>query len=135
LHNFTELVQMIQKIAIRTFEASNPSRSLFGTVTKEDPLEISVEQKLPLTMKQLILSRNVTDYKTKISFDDPNIKNVITTSIYPSDANESIKSYQRFKENIKNDITIYNGLKVGEEVILIQMQDGQKYIVWDRVIK
>lgn len=135
MHNFTELVQMIQKIAIDTFEASNPSRVLFGIVTKEDPLEITVEQKLPLTMKQLILSRNVTNYKTQISFDNPDIKNVITTSIYPSDTNESVKSYQRFKENIKNDITIYNKLKIGEEVILIQMQDGQKYIVWDRVIK
>lgn len=132
MHNFTELVQMIQKIAANTFEASNPSRSLFGMVTKEDPLEISVEQKLPLTMKQLILSRNVTDYKTKISFNNPGITHDVNG--YLPGTSHSIDKLE-FTSNIKNDITIYNGLKVGEEVILLQMQDGQKYIVWDRVIK
>jgi hypothetical protein len=132
LHNFTELVQMIQKIAIDAFEASNPSRVLFGIVTKEDPLEITVEQKLPLTMKQLILSRNVTNYKTQISFDNSSI--VHDVDGYLPGTTHSISKLS-FTNKVKNDITIYNKLKIGEEVILIQMQDGQKYIVWDRVIK
>ena|GEM_PF-288759 len=35
----------------------------------------------------------------------------------------------------KREMTIYNALKKGEEVILIQKQGGQQYIVLDRVVK
>lgn len=132
MHNFTELVKMIQKISANTFHSLSPTKVLFGIVTKADPLEISVEQKLPLTMKQLILSRNVTDYKTQISFDNPSIVHDVDGYL-PGTSHQIDKL--SFISKVKNDITIYNKLKKDEEVILIQMQEGQKYIVWDRVIK
>lgn len=34
----------------------------------------------------------------------------------------------------KKEITIHNGLKVGDEVLLLRMQGGQKYIVIDKVV-
>ncbi|MDE7299468.1 MAG: DUF2577 domain-containing protein, partial [Lachnospiraceae bacterium] len=30
-------------------------------------------------------------------------------------------------------ITVHNGLAVGDEVILLRQQGGQKYIVWDKI--
>lgn len=132
MYNFTELVKMIQKIARDSVETSSPTKVLFGVVTKTDPLEITVEQKLPLSMKQLILSRNVTNYKTQISFDNPSIVHDVNGYL-PGTSHQIDKL--SFTSKVKNDITIYNKLKKDEEVILIQMQEGQKYIVWDRVIK
>ena len=33
----------------------------------------------------------------------------------------------------KIEITVHNGLVVGDEVILIRQQDGQKYVVVDKI--
>ena len=134
MHNYARLNNLIKQIAVGVIEDSKPSRPMYGIVKSESPLTIEIEQRLTLNQNQLILTRNVTDFKTEISFDNPDIKNVITSSSYPSDSTESPKSYQRFKEDVKNEITIYNGLKVGEEVILMRETGGQKFIVVDRVV-
>lgn len=34
----------------------------------------------------------------------------------------------------KKEITIHNGLAVGDEVILLKQKGGQKYLVLDRVV-
>lgn len=31
------------------------------------------------------------------------------------------------------NVDVYNGLKIGEQVILLRQQGGQRYIVWDRI--
>lgn len=62
-----------------------------------------MDQKLTLGKSQLVLAREVTDYTTEITADGE-----------------------------KKNITIHNGLVVGNEVILLRQQDGQKYIVVDR---
>ena len=59
-----------------------------------------MDQKLTLGKSQLVLAREVTDYTTEITVDGE-----------------------------KKKITIHNGLVVGNEVILLRQQDGQKYIV------
>jgi hypothetical protein len=33
----------------------------------------------------------------------------------------------------KKEITVHNSLVVGDEVILLRQQGGQKYVVWDNV--
>lgn len=30
-------------------------------------------------------------------------------------------------------VSVHNGLRVGEQVVLLRQQGGQKYIVWDRI--
>ena len=62
-----------------------------------------MDQKLTLGKSQLVLAREVTDYTTEVTVDGE-----------------------------KKKITIHNGLAVGNEVILLRQQDGQKYIVVDR---
>lgn len=127
-----EIVRIIKQAAIDAVEAQKPCTVLFGTVTKEKPLKILVEQKMTLSEAQLILSRNVTDFQTEISFDDPNIKQTYTTW----DMGESSESTPRkiaFKEKIKHKITTYNALKTGEKVILLRCAGGQRFIVLDRI--
>lgn len=99
-----ELVKIIKKAAIDAVEASKPVNVCFGKVTGIAPLEITVEQKLHLGAAQLALTRNVTDYKTVI----------------------------RRAGMEREETTVYNGLAVGEKVVLIREQGGQKYIVVDR---
>lgn len=128
-----DLLNLIKKVAVEAVAATKPTALVFGKVTSSSPLKINVEQKMTLTAAQLVLTRNVTDYKTKVTFDNPGIKQVFTTW----DMGESVESSPSkiaFKTKTKHDITIYNGLVVGDEVVLMKMQGGQKYLVIDKVV-
>lgn len=130
--NMNEIVRIIKRAALDAVEAQKPCTVLFGTVVQEKPLEILVEQKMTLSEAQLVLSRNVTDFQTEISFDDPDIKQQYTTW----DLEESAESPPKkiaFKEKIKHKITVYNALKTGEKVILMRCAGGQSFVVLDRV--
>lgn len=126
-----DLVALIKKAATEAVAASNPMGVLFGQVVSTEPLKITVEQKMTLTSKQLMLTKNVMDYETKISFNNPSIKQAYTTWNI-AETNESMPSKISFRDKIEHDITIYNGLKAGDQVILLQAQGGQKYIVLDK---
>ena len=104
--NGNDLLNAIKKAALDAVNASQPSDFCFGKVTNVSPLKISIEQKMTLGVAQLVLTRNVTDFKTTISVDSET-----------------------------KEITIHNALQVGDEVVLIKQKGGQKYLVWDRVMK
>lgn len=114
-------------------QTSKPVAFCFGKVISESPLQINVEQKITLSPAQLVLSRNVTDFQTKISFDNPDIKNIVKNHTM-SDV-EGTDYKLSFEEKVENEVTIHNHLIIGDEVVLSQMQGGQKYIVLDRVVK
>ncbi len=99
-----ELVAAMKKAATEAVEAGKPVNIYFGKVKAVRPLRIDVEQKMSLGEKQLILARNVTDYKATIT-----------------------------GEAGKTEITVHNALTVGDEVILIRQQEGQKFVLVDRI--
>ena len=116
--NSTDLVNAVKKAAIEAVEASHPSDFLFGKVTSVSPIKVSVEQKMTLASAQLVLTRNVTDYSADVSVD-----------WNTEDANEHNHEIMGVKK-----ITIHNGLKVGDEVVLLKKKGGQKYLILDKVV-
>lgn len=132
LPDANELVETLKRAAVEAIEAKKPVNVYFGEVISASPLKINVEQKMILGEKQLILSRNVTDFKTKITGGNTQdyyyvgaAPNVSTVPVSPS-----------HKHAIgKIEITVHNGLAVGDEVILLRQQEGQKFIVWDKIGK
>jgi hypothetical protein len=106
LLNGIDFLNVIKKAALDAINASQPSDFCFGKVTSNSPLKISVEQKLTLGAAQLVLTRNVTDFKT-----------MVTDGL------------------TKRETTIHNALQVGEEVVLMKQKGGQKYLVLDRLVK
>ena len=107
MHNYSRLNESIKKISKGVYESLKPVSVIFGTVVNDEPLEINIEQKLTLNKNQLILSRNVTDFKTKLGLTDD--------------------------EDSAEDYYIFNSLKKGEHVILLRLEGGQKFLVIDRV--
>lgn len=105
LPDAVEFVKTMKKAALEAVNASKPVEVCFGKVTSASPLKILVEQKMTLGAAQLVLSRNVTTYTTEITVGGA----------------------------AKEKITVHNGLVVGDEVILLRQQGGQKYIVMDRI--
>lgn len=98
------LIQIIKQAAIEAVEASNPTRLLYGTVVTSSPLSIKIDQKFTLPSDFLILTKNVMKYKTVLLID-----------------------------GTQKEVTVDNSLKVGNKVVLMQEQGGQKYIVLDKV--
>lgn len=105
LSDAVELVRIIKKAAVEAVEAEKPAAVCFGRVIGIAPLKIMVEQKLVLGEKQLILTKAVTDHYADVYFD-----------------------FEDGKRGL-----IYNGLKEGEEVILLRAEGGQRFIVIDRL--
>ncbi len=99
-----DLLKAIKTAALDVINSTKPMTVTYGLVTKETPLEIKLEQKFNLSEKQLILSRNVTDYTTLMTIGSG-----------------------------RQIATIHNKLKEGERVILLREPGGEKYLVHDRI--
>ena len=106
MFDMTDFLKLVKKTAVEAVNASKPANMVFGKVINIDPLKIKVDQKMILTSAQLVLSRSVTDYRLSVT------------------------------KNVEPEwITVHKALQTDEEVILMQVSGGQKYIVIDRIGK
>ena len=94
----SSLVEVIKKMAVGANDANAPTSVLFGTVTSVKPLEITVEQKLKLTERFLMLTKNVKDYKVDVTMD----WNTENTSL---DANHSHSTEVDSNISVSSDIS------------------------------
>jgi len=122
------MVELIKKAALDAVKESRPTSIVFGTVISIEPLKINVEQKLTLTSAQLILTHSVVDYDVDITVDH------LTENRSGGSGEAAFASHNHGYVG-KKTITIHNGLKNGDEVLMIQVQGGQKYIVLERMVK
>lgn len=133
----TNITQAIQMVAAKTYSASSPMTVLIGKVTSIEPLKIYVGTvNAELTKDHLILTNNVTDHFVDIYVNHltDTISGEWDTTHGHSDAGsgtiptDHIHSYSGRKK-----IKIYNGLQVGEFVVIIKSAGGNSYIVLDRI--
>ncbi len=94
----SSLVEVIKKMAVGANDANAPTSVLFGTVTSVEPLEITVDQKLKLTERFLMLTKNVKDYKVDVTMD----WNTENTSL---DANHSHSTDVDSNISVSSDIS------------------------------
>lgn len=113
-----DIVKLIKQTAVEAVNAEKPSGIYFGTVTGSNPLKIQIDQKLILGANQLVLTQNVCDYEVPIKID------------WETDEAEG----HTHKLTGDRTVVIENGLKNGDQVILLRQQGGQKYIVLDKVM-
>jgi hypothetical protein len=126
----------MKKAALEAVEASKPVAILFGTVTSASPLNINVEQKMTLTVEQLILARNVTEHTIEMTVDhttqtETEHTHVIHDTYTNGGSSEPTTHLHAYKGRKK--FIVHNGLVNGDKVLLLRVQGGQKYVVWDRV--
>ncbi len=105
-----------------------------GVVVKTAPLSIQVvnNPKMVVTGSMMIVPRHLTDYKTKMSFDNPGIKNIVKP--YSLDDVPGSDYKITFQDAAVNEVTIYNALKQGEKVHMLRFNGGKLYYVLDRVV-
>lgn len=104
MFNLDDLLKVVKKAAVDAVNASKPANMVFGKVISTSPLKVKIDQKLILTSAQLVLCKNVTNYRLSVTLDGES-----------------------------KTLMVYNALQNGEEVVLMQVSGGQKYIVIDRM--
>lgn len=88
---------------------------MFGTVTKAYPLEVNVDQRFTIDADFLIVPESLTPYE--ISLQHNHTTDTGTTG-----------------DALTQPVVIRRGLQVGDKVVLLRMQGGQKYLILDRVV-
>ena len=128
------LVEAMKRAARGEREASKPVELCFGKVIAKSPLKINVEQKMELGELQLVLSRNVTDYTATATVQWETESDKIRHRHAAADGDtEYAEAPHAHGIAGQKKIIIHNALEVGDEVILIRQQGGQKYVVIDRI--
>lgn len=105
------LSDTIKRLGANAVDASNPVTVMYGTVTKINPLEVNVDQRFTLEEDFLVITERLTRYEADLKH-----------------------SHGSGEESLLDRVVIREGLKVGDAVLLLRVQGGQKYVVWDRVI-
>jgi len=143
------LIESMKQVTLGVLNQQNMVNVLFGTVTKASPLEIQLENRFVLETDELVLTRSVTDFTTQISYTGYETENVDAhnhainlpaiavpgygatspTPVTSENANEHLHEHNA--DHL--DFTVHNALKEGEKVLLLRVQGGQKFVVWDRI--
>lgn len=110
------MLDIIKKAAINAMDASNPVAVQIGSVVSISPLEISLDQRLTLPEAFLIVPESLTRYEIDLS-------HVHKLSGSPDT-----------EKALTDKTVIREGLAVGDAVILLRVQGGQKYVVLDKAV-
>lgn len=133
----TNIVQAIQAVAAKTYTAMSPTDILIGKVKSVEPLKIFVgTANAELTKDHLILTNAVTDHYVDIHVN--HLTDTVngewnTTHSHPDAGDGAIPIDHVHSYSGRKKIKIYNGLRVGEYVVIIKVAGGNSYVVLDRI--
>ncbi len=117
-HNASGVVEIIKEIAVKAVESTKPTETRMGIVKSIDPLEINLPGNFTISEEALTLSKNVQDHEIEVEIDW---------------VTEIASNHSHKIEGVKT-IKIKNGLKVGDKVLILRSQGGDKYYVANKLI-
>lgn len=123
-----------ERLAQKITKLVNNSKSnfLYGTVTSIDPIKIKVDGLPELNKNQIILSDNVKEKIIKIpSSKNPGHTHIIQSlTTDPAGQDSHTHTIQNFEtDKALLEITLREGLKIGDKVFIIQSNDNQLFYV------
>ncbi len=149
-----ELLNIIKGVVQQMMQGANLTDCVFGTVVKESPLEIKVDSFADvLEEDDLLLTNAVKDHFVDIEVAWKTVKDnylqgfqqihnnnvsAYNSHTHPNTGAASAKMQTGDTTHLhdvkgRKKIRIYNGLKVGETVLLLRRSGGQQYVVLDRI--
>ncbi len=136
---YSDLIRIIKNIINNYVEDKKLVDFQFGTVIQESPLHIKVTEKNihKYDKGDLILTKSVQNYDVdiEVKHSTDSIFGVWdTTHNHNMTVSPGKIPIDHEHEYVgRKKITIYNGLKKDEKVILIRLLGGQKFLVLDRL--
>ena len=145
-----KLVMLIKQAAVEAVNAKDPMSYKIGKVVSVSPLKISINQKITVPASQLLLTNAVRDYTVYETVDHTTgsaleSANLTHRHAYSGTTSEK-DSFSGYTENAggvklghshsfkgRKKFTVHLGLKVGEKVLMLRCDGGQKFIVLDRL--
>lgn len=132
--DINELVRLVKQAAVDAVRADAPMAICYGNVTSTTPLKIQVDQKKILGEAQLILTDNVRDFNVVLSTIEGESKNEGPHYTENESGGSGYAEFatHRHKYQGRKKWRVHNALEMGEKVILLRCDGGQKYVVLDR---
>lgn len=129
-----KLVMLIKQAAVEAVNAKDPMSLKIGEVISVSPLKISINQKITIPTSQLLLTNAVRDYKVCETVDHTTDTTSVddTYSGTTENAGGVNLGHSHSCTGLKK-ITVHLGLKIGEKVLMLRCDGGQKFIVLDRL--
>lgn len=137
------LLETLQMINGQSMHAAQLSDLLIGTVTNASPLEITTDvsqaalRREVLYLTEAVIEKKIDtlkhDHYVLHSHSIPNGSTGATGVCLP--ALEDVKCYEngRALPTDASSITLNEGLKLGDKVLLLSVQHGQKFVVLSRL--
>lgn len=110
------MLGVIKQAAMAAYEAGGPVAIMFGSVTKTNPLEVNVDQRFTLDADFLIVPESLVKYEIDVKH----------THSYSGGTTG---------EALPDKLLIRRGLEVGDKLIMLRMQGGQRYLILDKVVE
>lgn len=128
-----ELKDVLYQMMAESQKAAQPAEFRVGTVTAVDPLEITINTSMaPLRQGVLILTAAVVEKKIPVLQHNHTCPDGTTSNALL--INQIICQENGEALPVENGYIILNrALEVGDTVVLLRVQNGQKFIVLSRV--
>ena len=120
-----EVLEAMKQMSVDVQNSQKPVIILFGFIN----------QKQTIKENALILTHAVKDYEVDIEVSHYTVNDdfLQTMHDHPNVAANSFDSHHKHAYKGRKKIKIYNGLKVGENVMMLRQNGGSRYIVLDRI--
>lgn len=109
------MLDAIKRAATEAVNAAGPVVVQIGSVTKINPLEVLVDNRLTLTEDFLIVPESLAELKLDLRHTHTSGSGAVG-------------------EALAAPVIIRKGLAAGDKLLLIRMQGGQRYVIMDRVV-
>lgn len=108
------MIETIKQASVNVMGASNPLDIQFGTII-DDELTIQIDQKRILPRNFFIVAEQMTPYIIDLSHNH---------TCFDSKTSNSL-----------GNLVIREGLKKGDSVILLRIEQGARFLILDKVVK
>lgn len=119
------LVELLKQNAVEAVNAGNPTSIVYGKVISVKPMQVQINNKLTLDEDFLVLTKNVSDYEAEIDIEFEGTGGIEIDEV----AGQLLRKLSITGAKVK----IKNAVKVGDSVVMIRKQGGQRYVVLDKV--
>ena len=135
MSDMSDFLGVMQGVAGNVQKNSELVNLVFGKVETIEPLTIRVDAQTLLIEKELILTHLVRDYEVDIEVSHQTVNDDILNTLHnhlgvPDNFFDS-HHYHAYQGRKK--IKIYQGLQIGEGVLMIKEQGGQRHVIIDRL--